>query len=150
LDGLAALFSLIILGVGALVLVYGWGYFDTVPRRLTLSGAEMSGFATAMYGLVISDSLLFMYVFWEITSVLSFLLVASYGERASSRRSATQALMVTAAGGLAMLVGIIILGRQTGVWQFSEITNYDGWAQTPYVTVALCLILAGALSKSAN
>ena len=150
LDGLAALFSLIILGVGALVLIYCWGYFDTVPRRLNLFGAEMIGFATAMYGLVISDSLLLMYVFWEITSVLSFLLVAYYGERASSRRSATQALMVTAAGGLAMLVGIIILGRQTGVWQFSEITNYDGWAQTPYVTVALCLILAGALTKSAN
>src|SRR5699024_12246129 len=101
-------------------------------------------------GLVISDSLLLRYVFWEITSVLSFLLVAYYGDRSSSRRSATQALMVTAAGGLAMLVGIIILGRQTGVWHLSEITNYDGCAQSPYVTVALCLILAGALSKSAN
>ena len=67
LDGLAALFSLIILGVGALVLVYCWGYFDSVPRRLSLFGAEMIGFATAMYGLVISDSLLLMYVFWEIT-----------------------------------------------------------------------------------
>ncbi|MGP5605490.1 Na+/H+ antiporter subunit A [Corynebacterium casei] len=150
LDGLSALFSLIILGVGALVLLYCWGYFDTVPLRLTLFGAQMTGFATAMYGLVISDSLLLMYVFWEITSVLSFLLVAYYGERASSRRSATQALMITAAGGLAMLVGIIILGRQTGVWHFSEIATYDGWAQTPYITVALCLILAGALSKSAN
>lgn len=150
LDGLSALFSLIILGVGALVLLYCWGYFDTVPLRLTLFGAQMTGFATAMYGLVISDSLLLMYVFWEITSVLSFLLVAYYGERASSRRSATQALMITAAGGLAMLVGIIILGRQTGVWHFSEIAAYDGWAQTPYITVALCLILAGALSKSAN
>src|SRR5690625_7970604 len=105
----------------------------------------MIGFATAMYGLVISDSLLLMYVFWEITSVLSFLLVAYYGERASSRRSATQALMVTAAGGLAMLVGIIILGSQTGVWQLSALTNYDGWEQTPYVNMAMCLILAGAL-----
>src|SRR5699024_10304279 len=96
------------------------------------------------------DSLMLMYLLSEITSVLSFLVVAYDGERASSRRSATQALMVTAAGGLAMLVGIIILGRQTGVWHFSDITAYDGWANTPYVTVALCLILAGALSKSAN
>lgn len=150
LDGLAALFSLIILGVGALVLIYCWGYFDSTPLRLTLFGAEMIGFATAMYGLVIADSLLLMYVFWEITSVLSFLLVSYYGERASSRRSATQALMITVAGGLAMLVGIIILGRQTGVWSFSEMVAYDGWAQTPFVTVAICLILAGALSKSAN
>src|SRR5699024_4477693 len=79
LDGLAALFSLIIVWVGALVLVYCSGYFESGPRRLNLFGAEMIGFATAMYGLVISDSLLLMYVFCEITSVLSFLLVAYYG-----------------------------------------------------------------------
>ncbi|MDY3128352.1 MAG: proton-conducting transporter membrane subunit, partial [Corynebacterium sp.] len=114
LDGLAALFSLIILGIGALVLLYCWGYFDTNPIRLSIFGAEMVGFALAMYGLVISDSLLLMYIFWELTSLLSFLLVSYYGERASSRRSATQAFMITVAGGLSMLVGIILLGRQTG------------------------------------
>ena len=62
-----------------------------------------------------------MYVFWEITSVLSYLLVSYYAERASSRRAAQQALMVTALGGLSMLMGIILLGRQTGAWTFSEI-----------------------------
>ena len=114
LDSLSALFSLIILGVGALVLIYCWGYFDTTPKRLRAFAGQMSAFAMAMYGLVISDNLLLMYVFWEITSILSFLLVGYYGERASSRRSATQALMITAFGGLIMLVGIILLGKESG------------------------------------
>lgn len=149
LDPLAGLFSLIILGVGALVLIYCWGYFDSNPRRLAYFGAQMVAFAGAMFGLVISDNFLLMYVFWEITSVLSFLLVGYYGERASSRRSAGQALMVTTLGGLAMLVGIILLGRQTGIWNFSDLPEYADLAATPYLTATIILILAGALSKSA-
>ncbi|HKM24086.1 MAG TPA: proton-conducting transporter membrane subunit, partial [Corynebacterium sp.] len=124
MDSLAALFSLIILGVGALVLFYCWGYFDSNPRRLAVFGSQMAAFAMAMFGLVTSDNLLLMYIFWEITSVLSFLLVGYYGERASSRRSASQALMVTTLGGLAMLVGIILFGRQTGVWSLSGIATF--------------------------
>ncbi|NLZ58604.1 MAG: Na+/H+ antiporter subunit A, partial [Corynebacterium sp.] len=150
LDSLAALFSLIILGVGALVLLYCWGYFDSNPGRLSAFGGQLVGFAMAMYGLVISDNILLMYVFWEITSVLSFLLVGYYGERASSRRSAGQALMVTTLGGLAMLVGIILIGAQTGVWYFSDIPVFEGnWSDVPYVSIGAILILAGALSKSA-
>lgn len=149
LDPLAGLFSLIILGVGALVLVYCWGYFEANPRRLGYFGAQLIAFAGAMFGLVISDNFLLMYVFWEITSVLSFLLVGYYGERASSRRSAGQALMVTTLGGLAMLVGLILLGRQTGIWNFSDIPQYADLASVPHITVAVVLILAGALSKSA-
>ncbi|GAV98221.1 monovalent cation/H+ antiporter subunit A [Corynebacterium glutamicum] len=150
MDSLAALFSLIVLGVGALVLLYCWGYFDSNAGRLSAFGAELVAFAMAMFGLVISDNILLMYVFWEITSVLSFLLVGYYGERASSRRSAGQALMVTTLGGLAMLVGIILMGTQTGVWRFSEIPAYSSsWADVPYISAAAALILAGALSKSA-
>ena len=149
MDALSALFSLIILGVGALVLLYCWGYFDHSRRRLALFSSQMVGFATAMYGLVISDNFLLLYVFWEITSLLSFLLVSYYGERASSRRSAQQALMVTVLGGLAMLVGITLLGRQTGAWSFSSIAATEDLANTPYLTVAIVLILCGALSKSA-
>lgn len=149
LDALAGLFSLIILGVGALVLIYCWGYFDKTPRRLTIFGAQMVGFCMAMYGLVTSDSFLLMYVFWEITSLLSFMLVSYYGERASSRRAATQAFMVTVLGGLAMLVGIVLFGRQTGVWTLSGIEAFEEIAITPYVTAAIVLILCGALTKSA-
>ncbi|MFC6146815.1 proton-conducting transporter membrane subunit, partial [Corynebacterium nasicanis] len=149
LDSLAGLFSLIILGVGSLVLFYCWGYFDSNPRRLAVFGSQMVAFAMAMFGLVTSDNFLLMYIFWEITSVLSFLLVGYYGERASSRRSAGQALMVTTLGGLAMLVGIILLGRQTGIWRLSEIPAFAEILHTPHITAAIVLILAGALTKSA-
>ncbi|MEJ6013113.1 Na+/H+ antiporter subunit A [Corynebacterium sp. H127] len=148
LDALAGLFSLIILGMGALVLVYCWGYFDSAPKRLSAFGAEMVAFAMAMFGLVISDNFLLMFIFWEITSILSFFLVGYYSERASSRRSAGQALMVTTLGGLAMLVGIIMLGFEAHTWQFSHLTAAS-LTQTPHLNVAVVLILAGALSKSA-
>lgn len=149
LDALSGLFGLIVLGVGFLVLLYCWGYFDTTPRRLAMFGAQMMLFATVMFGLVSADSFLLMYVFWEITSLLSFLLVSYYGERASSRRAAMQALMVTAMGGLTMLVGIILLGLTTGAWSFSALGATPDLATTPGLGVAVCLILAGALSKSA-
>ena len=150
LDAFAGLFGLIILGVGALVLLYCWGYFDSNPRRLSIFAAELTMFAAVMYGLVISDNILMMYIFWEITSVLSFLLVSYYGERASSRRAATQALLVTTFGGLAMLVGIILFGTQTNVWKFSEIPGLTNLADIPGITAAVLLILLGALTKSAQ
>ena len=107
----------------------------------------MVAFSGAMFGLVVSDNMLVLYVFWELTSVLSFLLVGHYAERATSRRAATQALMVTTAGGLAMLVGIIILGQCAGTYLLSELVAHppSGLA----VNVALVLVLIGALSKSA-
>ncbi|APG82514.1 Na(+)/H(+) antiporter subunit A [Corynebacterium pseudotuberculosis] len=148
LDSLSALFSLIILGIGGLVLLYCWHYFDSVPRRLQPFAAQLSSFAMAMYGLVISDNMLLLYVFWEITSVLSFLLVGYYGERASSRHAAIQALMITTLGGLSMLVGIILLGRQTGIWELSGLANAN-LEGIHHISYALVLILAGALSKSA-
>ena len=150
LDALAGLFGLIVLGVGALVLLYCWGYFDSNPRRLSIFAAELTMFAMAMYGLVISDNFLMMYIFWEITSILSFLLVSYYGERASSRRAATQALLVTTFGGLAMLVGIILFGTQTGVWKLSEIAALSDLQSIPAITPAVVLILLGALTKSAQ
>lgn len=149
LDALSGLFSLIILGIGALILLYCWGYFPHIRNRSAGFAAQMVAFATAMYGLVISDNILLMFIFWEITSLLSFLLVSYFGERASSRRSAGQALMVTTLGGLAMLLGIVLFGRQSGIWLFSEVDTFTDVAQTPYVTIAIVLILAGAISKSA-
>lgn len=109
-DTLAAVMSVLVLGVGALVLCYCAEYFSEVRRRVAGFAAEMVAFAGAMFGLVISDNMLVLYVFWELTTVLSFLLVGFYAVRATSRRAATQALLVTTAGGLAMLVGIVMLG----------------------------------------
>lgn len=150
LDALAGLFSLIILGVGALVLFYCWGYFDSNPRRLAKFAAELTMFTTVMYGLVIADNFLLMYVFWELTSVLSFLLVSYYGERASSRRAAIQALLITTFGGLAMLVGINLLGAQTDIWKLSGISQFADIEATTGISAAIVLIMLGALTKSAQ
>ncbi|GAB3235856.1 Na+/H+ antiporter subunit A [Mycolicibacterium hippocampi] len=150
-DALAAIMSVLVLGIGALVLFYCADYFQhhdgKNEKRLPSFAAELVAFSGAMFGLVTSDNMLVLYVFWEITTVLSFLLVGHYAERATSRRAATQALLVTTFGGLAMLVGIIVLGNMTGTYLLSELI-----ADPPTGTaasVALVLILVGALSKSA-
>ncbi|MGF7119992.1 Na+/H+ antiporter subunit A [Rhodococcus sp. BE178] len=146
-DSLAAIMSVLVLGVGALILVYCARYFKDDEPRLGIFAAEMVAFAGAMFGLVTSDNMLILYTFWELTTVLSFLLVGHYAERATSRRAATQALLVTTAGGLAMLVGIIMLGQQVGSYNLSDVVANpaSGWL----ASVAIVLVLIGALSKSA-
>ncbi|VEG51487.1 NADH:ubiquinone oxidoreductase subunit 5 (chain L)/multisubunit Na+/H+ antiporter, MnhA subunit [Mycolicibacterium aurum] len=150
-DALAAIMSLLVLGIGALVLFYCASYFrhhdGRSEKRLPSFAAELVAFSGAMFGLITSDNMLLLYVFWEITTVLSFLLVGHYAERAMSRRAATQALLVTTFGGLAMLVGIIVIGNIAGTFLLSELI-----ADPPTgvaVSVAVVLILIGALSKSA-
>ncbi|MBX7434781.1 Na+/H+ antiporter subunit A [Mycobacterium sp. Y57] len=150
-DALAAVMSVLVLGVGALVLFYCAEYFHHHDghreNRLPSFAAELVAFSGAMFGLVCSDNMLVLYVFWETTTVLSFLLVGHYAERVTSRRAATQALLVTTLGGLAMLVGIVVLGNIAGTFLLSELI-----ASPPAgvaVSVAVALILVGALSKSA-
>lgn len=150
-DALAAIMSVLVLGIGALVLFYCADYFHhhdgRTENRLPSFAAELVAFAGAMFGLVVSDNMLVLYVFWEITTVLSFLLVGHYAERASSRKAAVQALLVTTAGGLAMLVGIVILGTVSGTYLLSELIAAppSGLA----VSIAVALVLVGALAKSA-
>ena len=147
-DTLSAILSVLILGVGALVLCYCARYFDDARPRVAVFGGEMIAFAAAMFGLVVSDNMLVLYVFWELTTVLSFMLVGFYGIRATARRAATQALLVTTAGGLAMLVGIIMLGERTGSYLLSDLLTSPPAAGV-YVDTAVVLLLIGALSKSA-
>ncbi len=146
-DSLSAVMCLLVLGIGSLILLYCARYFQNDEPRLGIFAAEMVAFAGAMFGLVTSDNMLVLYTFWELTTVLSFLLVGHYAERASSRRAATQALLVTTAGGLAMLVGIIILGQLVGSYNLSAVIEAapEGWLPG----VAIVLVLIGALSKSA-
>ena len=150
-DTLAAVMSVLVLGIGALVVLYCAHYFahhdGHTEHRLPSFAAELIAFAGAMFGLVISDNMLVLYVFWELTTVLSFLLVGHYAERATSRRAAMQALLVTAAGGLAMLVGIIILGTRSGTYLLSELVANPPSGMA--VSVAVTLLLVGAVSKSA-
>ncbi len=157
LGPLEALFGSLVLTVGTLILIYCAGYFHNPPpgrgRRLATFSAQMMLFTAAMYGLVVSDNILLMYVFWELTSVLSFLLVGYYAERASSRRAASQALLVTAFGGLIMLIGLIAMGATTGYWTFSELTAPGAIApeqlNSTAVRIAVVLLIIGALTKSA-
>ncbi|CAA0109054.1 Na(+)/H(+) antiporter subunit A [Mycolicibacterium vanbaalenii] len=150
-DPLAAVMSVIVLGVGALVLLYCAEYFHHGDghreNRLPSFAAQLVAFAGAMFGLVTADNMLLLYVFWELTTVLSFLLVGHYAERAASRRAAMQALLVTTAGGLAMLVGVIILGTVSGTYLLSELVAAPPGGVA--VSVALGLVLVGAISKSA-
>ncbi|KAA0110810.1 Na+/H+ antiporter subunit A [Mycolicibacterium sp. P1-5] len=150
-DTLTAVMSVLVLGIGALVLFYCAGYFHHrdghTENRLPSFAAELVAFSGAMFGLVVSDNMLLLYTFWELTTVLSFLLVGHYAERATSRRAAMQALLVTTAGGLAMLAGIVILGHSAGTYLLSELV-----ADAPHgtaVAVGVVLVLVGALSKSA-
>ncbi|MGO4584894.1 Na+/H+ antiporter subunit A [Arthrobacter sp. 2RAF6] len=153
MDVLAWVMSLLVLGVGALVLVYCARYFKNKDADLGGFGAQLLAFGGAMFGLVTADDLLMMFVFWELTTVLSYLLIGYARTRLSARRSALQALMVTTAGGLAMLVGLIILGQAAGTYRISAImteaaTLVTGPAQGA-VAAAVVLILVGAITKSA-
>ncbi|MDQ0031641.1 Na+/H+ antiporter subunit A [Arthrobacter bambusae] len=153
MDVLAWVMSLLVLGVGALVLVYCARYFKNKDAHLGAFGAQLLAFAGAMFGLVTADDLLMMFIFWELTTVLSYLLIGYARTRLAARRSALQALMVTTAGGLAMLVGLIILGQAAGTYRISAImteaaTLVTGPAQGA-AAAAVVLILVGAITKSA-
>jgi multicomponent Na+:H+ antiporter subunit A len=153
MDALAWIMSLLVLGVGALVLVYCARYFKNKDSDLGGFGAQLLAFAGTMFGLVTADDLLLMFIFWELTTVLSYLLIGYARTRLSARRSALQALMVTTAGGLAMLVGLIILGFNAGTYRISAILEQaPGLVAGPSagaVGAAVVLILVGAVTKSA-
>jgi multicomponent Na+:H+ antiporter subunit A len=153
MDPLAWIMSLLILGVGSLVLVYCARYFKNKDADLGGFGAQLLAFAGAMFGLVTSDDLLMLFIFWELTTILSYLLIGYARTRLAARRSALQALMVTTAGGLAMLVGLIILGQAAGTYRISAILDQAAPLMTGpmagAVAAAVVLILAGAVTKSA-
>ena len=154
IDPLAWVMGLLVLGVGALVLAYCARYFKDDDDGLGGFGGQLLAFAGTMLGLVASDDLISLYVFWEITSVLSFLLIGYARARLAARRSAVQALVVTTAGGLAMLVGLVLIGNAAGTYRISEILAQAQELTTAEntsgaVAAGALLILVGALSKSA-
>ena len=147
LDTLSWVMALIVTGVGALVMLYCRWYFRGKTEGVGQFSAVLLAFAGAMYGLVITDDLVVLVMFWEVTSVLSYLLIGFYNRRGASRRAALQALLVTSLGGLVMLIGVVLLVVETGTSSISQIM-----ADAPtghLVDAALVLILVGALSKSA-
>jgi multicomponent Na+:H+ antiporter subunit A len=146
-DAITALVSAVVTGVGALVLVYCARYFSEDTTGLHRFGTVLVAFAGSMLGLVLSDNVLVLYVFWELTTVFSYLLIGQEPHRKASRRAAMQALIVTTAGGLALLVGFIILGEAADSYLLTDILRTPPTGAA--ITVALVLVLVGALSKSA-
>jgi multicomponent Na+:H+ antiporter subunit A len=153
MDALAWVMSLLVLGVGSLVLVYCARYFKEKDEDLGGFGAQLLAFAGAMFGLVVADDLLLLFIFWELTTILSYLLIGFARTRLAARRSALQALMVTTAGGLAMLVGLIMLGQAAGSYRISAILQQApdlvNGTSAAMVSAAVVLILVGAITKSA-
>ncbi|SQD96675.1 MULTISPECIES: Na+/H+ antiporter subunit A [unclassified Parafrankia] len=155
---LALLMALLVTGVGAAVLVYSFAYHaphaadggvpvpgSAGPGR---ASAALLAFAGAMLGLVLADDLFTLYLFWELTTVFSFLLIGQDGVSAPGRRSAVQALLITSVGGLAMLFGFVLLGQAAGTYRISRIVAAP--PSGAVVTAALVLVLLGALTKSAQ
>ncbi|MGV8895678.1 MAG: Na+/H+ antiporter subunit A [Rhodoglobus sp.] len=147
MDTLSWLLTLVVTGVGALVLIYCARYFRSDEDSLGRFAALLLAFAGAMYGLVLADDVYLLFIFWEATSVLSYLLIGHYTGKKTSRSAALQALLVTTFGGLVMFVGLVLLAVETGTSSLSAII-----AAAPSDTlagVAIMLVLVGALSKSA-
>jgi multicomponent Na+:H+ antiporter subunit A len=150
LDGLSALFTLLITGIGTLIVIYAGGYLAGHPM-LGRFLAMLFAFMGAMLGVVLSDNMIALFVFWELTSLMSYLLVGFESAKASARRSALQALLITGTGGLALLAGLILLAEAGGSWELSDLALAKSWLQaSPLYLPALALVLAGCFTKSAQ
>lgn len=148
LDGLSLLFALLITGIGTLVLLYANKYLEGHPL-LGRFFLFLLTFMGAMLGLVLSDNLLTLFVFWELTTVSSFMLIGFNHEDAESRQKAHQGLMVTVIGGLALMTGFVMLGFAAGSYELSTILQQDLTGHAMYLPMLL-LILLGAFTKSAQ
>ncbi|MBO9362164.1 MAG: putative monovalent cation/H+ antiporter subunit A [Thermoflexus sp.] len=150
LDGLSLLFALLVCGIGALITIYAGRYLHGHPH-LDRFYIYLLMFMTSMLGLVLADNVLTMFIFWELTSLTSFLLIGFEHEREAARSAALQALLVTGAGGLALLAGLVLLAQVGGSSEFSVLIR-EGRAiqQHPLYLPILLLILIGAFAKSAQ
>jgi multicomponent Na+:H+ antiporter subunit A len=150
IDGLSLTFALLISGIGTLVTLYSTKYLGNHPEypRFVLF---LMLFMVGMLGLVLSDNLIALFVFWEITTISSYLLIGFSSDEAKSRRSALQALLVTGTGGLAFLAGIILLGQVAGSFELSVILQQgEAIRAHPLYVPIVILFLAGAFTKSAQ
>ncbi|WP_267460115.1 proton-conducting transporter membrane subunit, partial [Acinetobacter sp. Colony158] len=150
LDALGLLFSLLITGIGTLIYIYAYYYLS--PRNsLAKLYMLLMVFMTAMLGISLSNNLILLLVFWELTSISSFLLVGYWSHYEAAQRGSRMALTITGMGGLAMLGGFILIGQITGTYQIDQLVNMKEMIQSHALFVpALLLILLGAFTKSAQ
>ena len=150
LDGLSLLFALLITGIGTFIFLFASSYLHDdadLPRFF----AFLSLFMGAMLGAVLADDLIALIVFWEMTSIASFLLIGYEPEKAQARRAAQQGLLITAGGGLALLAGAILLGTAAGTLRISEIVAQGPELLAhPAMPAIIVLVAIGAFAKSAQ
>jgi multicomponent Na+:H+ antiporter subunit A len=150
-DAFAAVMLALISIIGVAVCVYAVAYFGPDKPGLGRLGGLLIIFAGAMTGVVVSDHLLALFVFWELTSVTSYLLIGNDDRNPRARDAATSAILITGAGGLAMLAGLILLGQAAGTYRLSELAGaFDSSADAAVGIGSVILILLGAFTKSAQ
>ncbi|MFD2209280.1 Na+/H+ antiporter subunit A [Virgibacillus halophilus] len=150
LDGLSMIFGLLITGMGALVVLYSI-YYLSPEESMKHFYVYLLLFMGAMLGVVFSDNLMVLYVFWELTSISSFLLIAFWFHRKKSREGALKSLLITVTGGFAMLAGFLMLYVMTGTMRIREIIeNIGAYTDHSLFLPAMLLILLSAFTKSAQ
>jgi len=150
LDALGLLFCLLISGIGTLIYIYAYYYLN--PRNsLSKLYLLLMLFMASMLGISLSNNLILLLIFWELTSISSFLLVGYWSNYEAAQRGSRMALTITGMGGLAMLGGFILLGQMTGTYQIDQILTMKDQIQNHSLFVpTLLLILTGAFTKSAQ
>ncbi|MEK3890720.1 Na+/H+ antiporter subunit A [Bacillus sp. FSL K6-3431] len=150
LDGLSMIFGLLITGVGSLVILYSI-YYLSARESLHHFYIYLLLFMGAMLGVVLSDNIFVLYVFWELTSISSFLLIAFWYHRKGSRYGAQKSLLITVSGGIAMLAGFIMVYIMADTLSVRElISSLNDYIDHPLFLPAMLLVLLGAFTKSAQ
>ena len=150
MDGLAWMFASMVLGIGALVVMYAHYYLSPTDSARRFYSYLLL-FMGAMLGMVLSGNLLLLVVFWELTSISSFLLIGFWTHRKDAREGARMALVVTGGGGLALLAGVLMIGRIVGSFDLDVVlASGDVFRASPLYPWALLLVLGGIFTKSAQ
>ncbi len=150
MDGFAWMFAMMITGIGLLVVIYSRYYMspdDAIPRFF----AFFLAFMGAMLGVVLSGNLILLVIFWELTSIVSFMLIGYWYQNANARDGARMALTITGIGGLCLLAGVLIIGHIVGSYDLDRVLDSGDLVRShPLYLTAMCLIVLGALTKSAQ
>ncbi len=150
LDGLALVFSGLVLGIGLVIVLYA-RYYLADGEPIARFYALLLAFMGAMQGVVLADNLILLVVFWELTGLSSFLLIGFWSARSDARQGARMALTITAAGGLALLAGVLLIGSVVGSYDLDTVLAAGPMLRAhPYYLPALVLVLLGAFTKSAQ
>lgn len=150
IDGLSVLFSLLVLGIGTFILIYAGYYMKTYPMKGRFMGYLVL-FMASMVGVVVAGNLITIFVFWELTSISSYLLIGYNHEKPEARGAALQALLITGFGGLALLGGFVLMGIPYGDYELSTLfSDPEAIRSSSLYLPALLLVLTGAFTKSAQ